>query len=230
MSRIALVAAIGLAFAGPAALAQGVAPGGPIGNSTAIGSGLGGVIGTGPSWPNGSNPAPQPTISPPPPGGGSALPSAASPGASSMAPSYSPQPIAPQSTHVHMHKPSTVPMRLPTATAGIAFLKGCWRTDVYQYEQQNGLTTWCFNAEGAGRVLYTRIDRPGFSCHAEARAVYGGGQLYFQSLPATCSDGHALALGDLNCHPTGETVHCAGVLPAQGPGEVWSVGLYRVPR
>jgi hypothetical protein len=49
--------------------AQGIAPGGPIGGSTGIGSGLGGVMGTGPSWPNGTNQAPEPSIPSVPPGG-----------------------------------------------------------------------------------------------------------------------------------------------------------------
>ena len=61
-----LVVACGLA--GTTAVAQGVAPGGPIYNSTGIGSGLGGVIGgTAPTYPNGTTaPAPGPAI---PPGG-----------------------------------------------------------------------------------------------------------------------------------------------------------------
>src|SRR5947209_2567182 len=62
-------ATIAVALANLPALAQGVAPGGPIGGSTAIGSGLGGVTGTGPSWPNGTNQAPQPSAPSVPPGG-----------------------------------------------------------------------------------------------------------------------------------------------------------------
>src|SRR5689334_6458679 len=78
------------------ALAQGVAPGGPIGNSTGIGSGLGGVTGgTGPSWPNGTNQAPQPSYTPPPPGGITMSPSPA-PSLSTTQPSYYPQPRTPR--------------------------------------------------------------------------------------------------------------------------------------
>jgi len=69
MRWIALGAAAALLLTSASAVAQGVAPGGPIGGSTAIGSGLGGVIGTGPSWPNGTNQAPQPSIPSVPPGG-----------------------------------------------------------------------------------------------------------------------------------------------------------------
>ena len=51
----ALLASLLLCATSGAALAQGVAPGGPIGGSTGMGSGLGGVVsGTGPSYPNGT--------------------------------------------------------------------------------------------------------------------------------------------------------------------------------
>ena len=227
MSKFAIVSATAFVLASAVAFAQGVAPGGPIYNSTGIGSGLGGVVGgTGPTWPNGTNQAPQPTISPPPPGGGSS-PSAPSAASSTTRPStYAP------ATEAHRRKPSTEPMSLPPATAGadMTFLRGCWRTDVFQYERHSGITTWCFNEKGAGRVLYTRIDQPSYSCNAQARARYVAGTLYFQSLDTTCSDGRALALGDLDCRQNGEVVHCSGSLPAQGPGETWSVGLYKVQR
>ncbi len=210
------------------AFAQGVAPGGPIGNSTGIGSGLGGVTnGTGPSYPNGSSPSPQPTYSPPPPGGGG-LPSASMPSTSTPSSSYVP---SGRGYETHMRKPSTVPMTLPGSPAAtVAFLRGCWRTDVFQYEQHSGITTWCFNDRGAGRVLYSRIDQPNYACNAEADARYAAGVLLFHSLASTCSDGRALPLGDLDCRQNGEVVHCSGSLPAQGPGETWSVGLYRVQR
>ncbi|HZQ00676.1 MAG TPA: hypothetical protein VFB13_14120 [Reyranella sp.] len=210
--------------------AQGVPPGGPIGNSTGIGSGLGGVTGgTGPGWPNGTNQAPQPSITLITPGGGT-LPSAPPPAALSTArPNNYPQPSSVYATH--QRKPSVVPMTPPPAeTASLAFLKGCWRTDVFLYEQQHGLTTWCFNDKGVGRVLYTRIDQPAYSCNAQAEARYSGGVLSLQSLAPTCSDGRSLPLGNLDCRQNGEIVQCSGTLPARGPAETWSVGLYRVPR
>ena len=70
MRRIGYGAAIVLALASGVAVAQGVQPGGPVYNSTGTGSGLGGVIGgTGPTWPPGPRPAPQPVIPSVPPGG-----------------------------------------------------------------------------------------------------------------------------------------------------------------
>src|SRR5215475_2607973 len=66
MRRLLLIAVSGLAAT--TAAAQGVAPGGPVYNSTGVGSGLGDVVGgTGPIWPNGTiAPATRPAI---PPGG-----------------------------------------------------------------------------------------------------------------------------------------------------------------
>jgi hypothetical protein len=95
MSNIFIaVAATALILVSAGTHAQGIAPGGPIGGSTGIGSGLGGVIGTGPSWPNGTNQAPQPSIPSVPPGGyGYSAPSFASPPA--MQPSPYPQPLDP---------------------------------------------------------------------------------------------------------------------------------------
>src|SRR5579871_1246051 len=92
MRTIACVAAVVLALASGAAVAQGVQPGGPIYNSTGIGSGLGGNVGgTGPTWPNGTNPAPQPVIPSVPPGG---YPSPAPPS------TYTPSTSAPRSTYI----------------------------------------------------------------------------------------------------------------------------------
>jgi hypothetical protein len=62
-------AATALILVSTGTYAQGIAPGGPIGGSTGIGSGLGGVIGTGPSWPNGTNQSPEPSRPSVPPGG-----------------------------------------------------------------------------------------------------------------------------------------------------------------
>jgi hypothetical protein len=89
-----LAVATALMLGSTATYAQGIAPGGPIGGSTGIGSGLGGVMGTGPSWPNGTNQAPEPSTPPVPPGGYShPAPSFESPPA--IEPSPYPQPLDP---------------------------------------------------------------------------------------------------------------------------------------
>jgi len=95
MSNIFIAAAAtALVLVSAGTHAQGIAPGGPIGGSTGIGSGLGGVVGTGPSWPDGTNQAPRPSISSVPPGGyGHSAPSFSPP--SAMQPSPYPQPGEP---------------------------------------------------------------------------------------------------------------------------------------
>jgi len=227
MPRITVVmatAATSLVFACAQALAQGVAPGGPIYNSTAMGSGLGGTNGTGPSWPNGSNQAPQPSITPPAIGGG---------GGSSATPAPVTSSIAPSSTYRQPHTaatprpPAIEPLHLPFQTAAdLSFLRGCWRTDIFQHERLNGLSTWCLDGKGSGKVMYTRIDQPSFYCHAAATASYTVRQLHLHSQAWTCSDGSALALGDLDCQqsPAG-VARCVG--GPTTPGEI-AVGLYRV--
>lgn len=206
------------------ALAQGVAPGGPIAGSTGIGSGWGNNNpgSTAPGFPNGTLQAPQPVIP------------SISPGGASPLSSYGPAP--PSSSSVY-HQPSTAPtQRAPSvvplnlATPDIARLNGCWRTDVFVYEQHTGITTWCFNDKGRGRVLYTRIDQPNYSCNAQAEARPDGRGVVLRSLTSTCSDGRALPLGDLDCRQDGEIAQCSGSLPERGPGETWNVGLYRVQR
>jgi len=114
-------------------LAQGVAPGGPIGGSTAIGSGLGGVTGTGPSWPNGTNQAPQPSAPSVPPGGyASPAPSTSytAPRPSVGAPSIGGgsayrQPNEPFATSTP-RPPATIPLVLPERpNDSLVFVKDC---------------------------------------------------------------------------------------------------------
>src|SRR5688572_11560006 len=152
MRRFFIVAATtALALASTSVLAQGVAPGGPIGGSTGIGSGLGGVTGTGPSWPNGTNQAPQPSAPPVPPGGyAGPAPSVTAPPPTTR-PSPYPQPSAPFAASTP-RPPATIPLILPERLTGnLAFLKGCWRTDVFAYARHPGTTTWCFDDKGKGR-------------------------------------------------------------------------------
>jgi hypothetical protein len=213
---IALAAAIVFALSGAAGLAfaQGVAPGGSIANSTGIGSGLGSPLGTGPSYPNGTQ---QPTLPAPPPPGGYGGPGTVAPRAMSTSRPYL-QPLAP--FEASTHRPSTVPLSLPdTPAPNVAFLRGCWRTDVFLYAQHTGLTTWCFDDKGAGHFMYTRTDQPNYYCHADAEARYVQATLHLHSLNMNCSDGSSP--GDLDCHPNGETAECSG----EGNGVL---RLYRV--
>jgi hypothetical protein len=232
MFRIALLAAILAAFASASANAQGVAPGGPIGGSTAIGSGLGGVIGTGPSWPNGTNQAPQPSITSVPPGGYSspAPPSTYTPSQPAMAgpstsrPSPYPRPNEPFTTSA-ARPPAAIPLQLPERPSGdLAFLKGCWRTDNFAYAQHRGTTTWCFTDDkGGGRYLYTRTDQPNvFFCHAQAQARWEGRELRLGAAKLSCDDGSANAPPELTCGDGTDGALCSD------PAKSWTVRLYRV--
>ena len=225
MPRLAFLAALlPLAVIGPAAdaNAQGVAPGGSIANTTGIGSGLATQGGTSPSYPNGTT---QPILpAPPPPGGG---PSAIAPPALSR-PSSAPP--AAYSFESRPRKPAVVPLELPaTPDSNLTFLRGCWRTDVFKHGEQVGLSTWCFDAKGEGKILYTRINQPDFFCHGPAAARYAATELHLQSQALACSDGSSIALGELDCRRNGgEGVRCSGGVPTATLSERWTVGLYRV--
>ncbi len=243
MPKILAIAALALALTGQMALAQGVAPGGPIGNSTGIGSGLGGVPGgTGPSWPNGTT---QPTLAPPPPPGGTPLRSTTSPTSSTGRPSAYPQPRDPfdnpappaaggtaprapaAATSSSPAQPSLgVPLAFPNRAGGdMAFLKGCWRTAVFKVAGHAGTTTWCLDDKGAGRFLYARTDQPNFFCHARAEATYAAGRLHLHREAASCTDGSTGGAGDLDCRPgAAEAAECVG----GNAGGSATVRLYRV--
>ena len=168
-----------LIFAAVSAAAQGIAPGGPVGGSTGIGSGLGGVVGgTGPSYPNGTTAPPAPASIPPgglPPVGridnpppAFSLPSAPN------APSRILQPQEPFSTPLPQPREAAgstaaaAPVLKLPAAAGIdlAFLDGCWHTDLFRYGEPRtaGVATYCFDGKGNGRLLYRRVSDPSYFC------------------------------------------------------------------
>lgn len=217
----ALALALALDLGGAVALAQGVAPGGGIGNSTGIGSGLGGGPGgTGPQYPNGTT---QPTLPPPPPPGGAPVPlhrPSPAPVPLIARPSYAPQPTEPFAP-TPPRLPATVPLRLLQAPPeDLAFLKGCWRTEVFQHAGHPGITTWCFDGKGSGRFLHTRLDEPGYFCRGPAHAAYAGLQLGFEALQTSCSDDSDSGPGDLGCRANGDAAQCSG--------NGWSGRVYRV--
>ena len=233
MRSIACGAAIVLALANGAAVSQGVAPGGPIGGSTAIGSGLGGVTGgTGPSWPNGTNQAPQPSVPSVPPGGyaSPAPPSTYSPTPRSTytAPSTAGgstyrQPNEPFATS-SPRPPSAIPLQFPERPNGsLVFVKGCWRSDNFAYGGHRGTITWCFDDRGGGRYLYTRTDQPNvFFCHARAQVRWEGQELRLAGAKPACDDGSADAPSELTCRSGTDGALCSD------PAKSWTVRLYRI--
>jgi len=231
MRRIASCASVILALAGGSAVAQGVQPGGPVYNSTGTGSGLGGVIGgTGPTWPNGTNPAPQPTIPSVPPGGypSPAPPSTyTAPRSTTIAPSVRPSPYRgpnePFATSTP-RPPATIPLQLPGQPNGsLGFAKGCWRSDNFAFAGHRGTVTWCFDDKGGGRYLYTRTDAPNvFFCHAQARVQWEGPALRLSGIKPACDGGSTDAPADLICRDGTDGALCSD------PEKSWTVRLYRV--
>ncbi len=235
MRWIALCAAVILAVASATAAAQGVQPGGPVYNSTGTGSGLGGVVGgTGPTWPNGTNPPPQPTIPSVPPGGypspappSTYTPSPSAPRSTTIAPSVRPspypQPNEPFATSTP-RPPATIPLQLPQQPNGsLVFVKGCWRSDNFSYAGHRGTVTWCFDDRGGGRYLYTRTDAPNvFFCHAQAEARWQGPELHLSGRTPACDGGSTDAPAELLCRDGTDGALCSD------PAKSWTVRLYRV--
>jgi hypothetical protein len=236
MRRIALGATVFLALASGTAvaqrvMAQGVAPGGPIGGSTAIGSGLGGVTGTGPSWPNGTNQAPQPSITSVPPGGYSnPAPSSTytTPRPSMAAPSTGGgsryrQPNEPYATS-SLRPPATIPLQFPERPNGsLVFVKGCWRSDNFAYAGHRGTITWCFDDRGGGRYLYARTDAANvFFCHSQAQVRWEGPELRLTAAKLTCDDNSSDAPAELTCLDGTDGALCSD------SSKSWTVRLYRV--
>lgn len=220
---------LALGLAGAMAWAQGVAPGGPIGNSTGIGSGLAAPPGgTAPTWPNGTT---QPTLPPPPPPGGGLAPRPPPPAISTARPPSYPQPLAPfgpPASRATTTPAPAAPLVLPQAPAGsLSFLKGCWRTDVFRYAGETGVATYCFDASGAGRFLYSRLDRPDFHCRGSTQARYAEGELRFHNAATSCSDGSAYP-DDLDCRRGAGEAQCTARAATAGGSESWTVRLHRV--
>ncbi len=223
-----IMLALALSLTSTAALAQGVAPGGGIGNTTGIGSGLGTPGGTGPHFPSGTT---QPTLPPPPPPGGGLAPLLPPPTISTTRPPSYPQPTDPFGPPASSASTSSVtmpPLRLPeTATGDLSFLKGCWHTDVFQYSRQPGVSTYCFDANGIGRFLYKRLNQPSYSCQASTQASYVGQQLRLHNSNMTCSDGSKTYPANLDCvGNSGDAASCRSTAETSG-GETWTVRLHR---
>jgi hypothetical protein len=211
MTRLAAAIALVFLLTGAEALvpcmAQHVGPGGGIGNSTGIGSGLGGIIGTGPTYPNGTT---QPTLpTPPPPGGYGGLRTSPPPATLIEPHSHYPQPREP--FDAAMQRPPTAWLSIPEQQTGdLSFLKGCWRSDVFQYAKHPGTSTWCFDDKGTGRFLFTRQDETDYYCSGPAQAGYAGQVLRLHDTNTACTDRSDKGPGDFHCHPNGEAAQCTG--------------------
>jgi hypothetical protein len=93
-------------------------------------------------------------------------------------------------------------LRLPRdATADVAFLDGCWHTDLFRYGPPNtsGVTTYCFDDKGAGRLLYRRVSDPSYFCSGAAQARYEGQSLHITNTDTSCTDGDRSYPATLDC-------------------------------
>ncbi len=231
MAKALVAALLLLGISCATVLAQGVAPGGPIGGSTGIGSGLGGVMGTGPSYPNGTTAPPSPPSIPP---GGTPLPRSVPSLLDHRTPSHYAQPQEPFSTTLPQPRessvggaaaPSAAPLlKLPQdQTADPAFLDGCWHTDLFRYGGPNtsGVATYCFDDKGVGRLLYRRVSDPSYFCRGAAQARYENQSLHITNTETSCSDGDKSYPATLECLRAADGT-------AQCSGQSWTVHLHYV--
>ena len=149
--------------------------------------------GTGPSYPNGTTAPRSPTPIPPggyppvghfdtAPGVGAAAPSAAT-----STPSHYPQPQEPFAA-----SPPQPLLKLPQdASSPVAFMDGCWRTDLFKpsSSSQQGVVTYCFDGNGIGRLLFRRADESNYSCNGPAAVRYEGQQLHITTPDTSCTGG-----------------------------------------
>jgi hypothetical protein len=238
MAKALVAALLLLGITCATALAQGVAPGGPIGGSTGIGSGLGGGNGTGPSFPNGTTAPRSPAAIPPggypPVGHFDTAPTAVAP-TLNRSTSHYPQPQEPFSTPLPQPResssagagtagaaPAAPVLRLPQdQAADPAFLDGCWHTDLFRYGAANtsGVTTYCFDDKGVGRLLYRRVSDPSYFCRGTAQARYEGQNLHITNTDTNCTDGDKSYPATLDCvKATDGTAQCGT--------QAWTVHLH----
>lgn len=119
----------------------------------------------------------------------------------------------------------------PKPTGEFAFLKGCWQTDPYKHQptDQTGISTYCFEENGAGQLEYTRVDEPGHSCRARVTATFEGQVLRIRDSDTKCSDGSDWYADVLDCQRgANDVAECSGQSATpQGPHR-WTVKLHRV--
>ena len=81
----------------------------------------------------------------------------------------------------------------------LAFLKGCWRTDIFTDGPRKATLTWCLDDRGSGRYLYTRTDQGSFYCHGPAHAEWNKQKIVLSSANPTCDDKSVKVPSTLTC-------------------------------
>ena len=122
-------------------------------------------------------------------------------------------------------------LRLPTApTNDYSFMQGCWRTDPFRHElmqTQAGVSTYCFNANGAGQLEWRRGRT---ACRTYARAQFDGPTLRLRDRDSNCNDGSHWFADQLVCTRGPDNVaNCSGNShDAFGRPVNWPVNLHRL--
>lgn len=119
----------------------------------------------------------------------------------------------------------------PKPTNDLAFLKGCWRTDPFQHmpTDAKGVSTYCFDEGGAGRLEYKHVDKPDYSCRPQAKAGFEGQVLRIRDSDTQCSDGTKWYADVLDCRRGADDVaECSGESTTPQGKHSWTVKLRRV--
>lgn len=166
-------------------------------------------------------PAPEPPKEPPkPPPMASATPP----------PLPKPAPAPPPPPPPQPQRPADGKMRMPTTpTNDFSFMSGCWRTDPFRHELnqgQMGVSSYCFDASGNGSLEWRRGRT---ACRTRARAAFNGPNLALRDQDTTCNDGSHWYADQLVCRRGSDNVaDCYGRSQGAAGPVSWIVNLHRV--
>jgi hypothetical protein len=144
-----------------------------------------------------------------------------------------PQPTPPPAPPQQAKPPEPAPqLTLPSApTRDMSFIAGCWRTDPFRHTPDGapGVSTYCFGADGRGRLEFLRPSRPGYACSTSASANFEGDGLRIRDSDTRCSDGTSWYADTLDCRRgTGEVAECSGSSSTPNGPHTWTVRLNRM--
>lgn len=131
-------------------------------------------------------------------------------------------------------KPPEPVLKIPEKpTNDLSFIKGCWRTDPFKHRPTQpdfGISTYCFDEQGNGRLEFKRQGKADYVCRPTARARFSGGNLVIQDSDTNCSNGDPWWADHLTCRRDADGVALCSGYADGGPGgrDEWTVRLHRV--
>ena len=129
-------------------------------------------------------------------------------------------------------EPSPVLKMPDKPTQDMSFLKGCWQTDPFKHQPSQtdlGVSTYCFDEKGNGRLEFKRQGREGYACRPSARAHFTGTDLVIDDSDTSCTNGGPWWADHLVCRRAGDGVaQCSGRSQENGKPTSWTVRLHRV--